>query len=175
MRDVITRAESEYDLVLVDTPPTSVVSDAIPLVREVDGVIVVVRLGKSTREAVLHLRNQLENLNAPTLGVVVNALASEGGGYGYGYAYGYAYGETTNGKPATAAASPPVVAAPSGPAREPTAPAHAKTGRNGEASGPKARVPSSGPATATAVPSGKAPQRGWRQFVRSTLQNRPRD
>jgi capsular exopolysaccharide synthesis family protein len=91
MRSVLREAEEKYDLVVVDTPPTSVVSDAIPLIREVSGVIVVTRLGKSTRESVAHLRKQLDHLDAPTLGVVVNAFNAEGGGYGYGYSYGYGY------------------------------------------------------------------------------------
>jgi capsular exopolysaccharide synthesis family protein len=95
MRAVLREAEERYDLVVVDTPPTSVVSDAIPLIREVSGVIVVTRLGKSTRESVAQLRNQLVHLNAPTLGVVVNAFKSDHGGYGYGYGYGYESSEAT--------------------------------------------------------------------------------
>lgn len=91
MRELIKEAEGGYDLVVIDTPPTSVVSDAIPLLSEVGGVVVVGRLGKSTREAVGHLKNQLENLDAPTLGVVVNAMRAGRDPYGYGYAYGYAY------------------------------------------------------------------------------------
>jgi capsular exopolysaccharide synthesis family protein len=93
MRELVRQAQSDYDLVVIDTPPTSVVSDAIPLVKQVSGVIVVVRLGQSTREAVLHLRDQLEHLGAPTLGVVVNALSRDGA-YGYGYGYGYAEGNS---------------------------------------------------------------------------------
>jgi hypothetical protein len=89
MHDIIKEAESEYDLVVIDTPPTSVVSDAIPLVKQVSGVIVVCRLGKTTRESATHLRNQLVNLEANTLGVVVNSIGRLGGYYGYGYGYGY--------------------------------------------------------------------------------------
>lgn len=88
MRDLLVTACADYDLVILDTPPTSVVSDAIPLVRQVDGVIVVGRLGRSRRESMLHLRDQLENLDAPTLGVVVNGFRIETGAYGYGYGYG---------------------------------------------------------------------------------------
>jgi polysaccharide biosynthesis transport protein len=106
MREVIRSAEREYDLVVVDTPPTSVVSDAIPLVKEVSGVIVVGRLGSTTRDSAGHLHRQLQNLNAHTLGVVVNAVGRDRGGYGYGYGYGYgAYGENTNGQRASAVGS----------------------------------------------------------------------
>jgi succinoglycan biosynthesis transport protein ExoP len=95
MRQIIKRAEQHYDLVVIDTPPTSVVSDAIPLVKEVSGVIVVTRLGKTTRESAAGLRGQLENLDAHTLGVVVNSIGKTGA-YGYGYGgYGYGYGPLT--------------------------------------------------------------------------------
>ncbi|MEA2495171.1 MAG: tyrosine-protein kinase [Thermoleophilaceae bacterium] len=89
MRELITHAESVYDLVVIDTPPTSVVSDAIPLVSEVSGVIVVARVGHTKRESANHLHNQLENLRANTLGVVVNSVGRRQTGYGYGYGYGY--------------------------------------------------------------------------------------
>ena len=60
-----------YDLVIVDTPPT-VVSDAMPILEHVGGVVVVGRLGLSTDESLIGLREQLDHLDAPTLGVVVN-------------------------------------------------------------------------------------------------------
>lgn len=102
MHDLIDRAEREYEFVVIDTPPTSVVPDAIPLVKRVGGVIVVGRLAKSTRESVTNLRDQLQNLDAPTLGVVVNAIGSDADGYGYGYGYGSSYGPQ-DGKSASAA------------------------------------------------------------------------
>jgi Mrp family chromosome partitioning ATPase len=79
-----------YDLVIVDTPPVSVVADAMPIVAKVDGVIVVSWIGASTRDGAHHLRSELESLAAPTLGVVVNRVsASANGYYGYGYGYGH--------------------------------------------------------------------------------------
>jgi len=86
MRQVLRAAEDRYDLVVVDTPPTAVVSDAIPLVNEVSGVLVVGRLGKTSRDAAIHLVHQLDNLEARVLGVVVNGVP-QGRGYGYGYGY----------------------------------------------------------------------------------------
>src|SRR3954468_13123863 len=93
MRQVLKAVGEKYDLVVIDTPPTSVVSDAIPLVKSVDGVLVVARLGKTTRDASVHLRDQLNNLGAYVLGVVVNSVtrgSMSGYAYGYGYGYGYA-------------------------------------------------------------------------------------
>jgi receptor protein-tyrosine kinase len=91
MHQIINAAEKAYDLVIIDTPPTSVVSDAIPLVRLVSGVLVVTRLGKTTKDAAHHLRQQLENLDGNVLGVVVNS-ASRRAGYGPQLGYEYTYG-----------------------------------------------------------------------------------
>jgi succinoglycan biosynthesis transport protein ExoP len=91
MRDVIAAAERTYDLFVIDTPPASVVSDAIPLLSQVGGVIVVARLAKTTRDAAAHLGTQLRNLDARVLGVVVNGVGSDSDTYGYGYGYAAKY------------------------------------------------------------------------------------
>jgi capsular exopolysaccharide synthesis family protein len=85
MATLIRDAEMHYDLVVVDTPPVTVVPDAIPLIRHVDGVILVSRLGKTTREAAERVRSHLDNLGAPTLGIVVNGIDSGETLYGYAY------------------------------------------------------------------------------------------
>ena len=102
MRDLHAELRERYDLIVFDTAPMGVVSDAFPLLREVDGVIVVTRLGQSTRDHAERLREQLERLEAPTLGVVANGMkVRRGGRYGYGYGYGGYYGEPEKPKSAT--------------------------------------------------------------------------
>lgn len=88
MVDLLSSLSERFDLVIVDTAPTTAVSDAIPLLQHVSGVIVVNRVDRVTRDAARHLRQGLANLNAPVLGIVANAI-SGGDGYGYGYGYGY--------------------------------------------------------------------------------------
>ena len=85
MRMLIQEAERDYDLVVIDTPPTFVVPDAVPLVNQVSGVIVVARLGVTMRDTARKLREQLDNLNAPTLGLVVNSVDHWRTRYGYLY------------------------------------------------------------------------------------------
>lgn len=85
MAEFIREAERQYELVVVDTPPASLISDAIPLVKKVTGVLVVTRLGLSTREGAVRLRDQLRNLDAPPLGIIVNATRTAGAYYGYSY------------------------------------------------------------------------------------------
>ncbi len=91
MRELVSLAEAAYDLVVIDTPPTSIVSDAIPIIRSVGGVLVVTRLRKSTRSEVAHLHEQLRNLDAPTLGIVINGVESSDGYYGAAFESARAY------------------------------------------------------------------------------------
>lgn len=89
MIELLRGLSEQFDLVIIDSPPTSVVSDAIPLMRLVTGAVIVSRIGVTTRDTTRHLREQLRKLNAPALGVVANAVHAKGGGY-YGYQYAYA-------------------------------------------------------------------------------------
>ncbi len=86
MRDLLAEAEGSYDFVVVDTPPILVVADAIPLVSAVSGVLAVSGLGVSTRGAATDLAEQLERMEAATLGLVANFATNKGRSYeGYGY------------------------------------------------------------------------------------------
>ena len=92
MSEFLSWAAEHYELVVIDTPPIAVVSDAIPLLTKVDGVIIVSQLGKNTRDAAAFLRDRLLGINAPLLGVVANGVKAKGEtGYGVGYGYGYGY------------------------------------------------------------------------------------
>jgi Mrp family chromosome partitioning ATPase len=89
MRELIREAERDYDLVVIDAPPITTVSDAIPLLSQVSGVIVVSRIGSNTRPLMKRLSEQLRNLDAPVLGVVANFASLRDELY-YGYGYGHA-------------------------------------------------------------------------------------
>lgn len=90
MEDLLTWARSQYELIVVDTAPLIVVADSIPLMNRVDGVMVVTRLGLSTRDAASRLRDRLAGLEAPVLGIVVNDASRRGAYEAYGYDSSYA-------------------------------------------------------------------------------------
>jgi capsular exopolysaccharide synthesis family protein len=91
MENLLDGARSTYDLVVVDTPPLTVVSDAFPLLGKVDGVIIVGRVGRNRRDVAVRLHETLVAAGAPLLGVVANGFkAPRRGSYGYGYSYDYA-------------------------------------------------------------------------------------
>jgi Mrp family chromosome partitioning ATPase len=66
------------DLVVIDTPPLTVVSDGFPLLTKVDGVVIVGWIGRSRRDAAEQLHQVLADSGAPLLGVIANDSKSGG-------------------------------------------------------------------------------------------------
>jgi capsular exopolysaccharide synthesis family protein len=83
MRTVLIAARRYADVVLLDSPPILATSDAAYLMPAVDGVLVVVRAGKTTAEVVARTSEVLERLGAPGLGVVLNGSTSVPSPRGY--------------------------------------------------------------------------------------------
>jgi capsular exopolysaccharide synthesis family protein len=79
--DFIERALEEYDHVIFDSGPLLLVSETSALAPRVDGVVTVVRARGNSRGMLQRLRDQLRQLKAENLGVVLNAVRSQTGGY----------------------------------------------------------------------------------------------
>jgi capsular exopolysaccharide synthesis family protein len=92
MREVLEEARHAFDVVLFDSPPLLAVTDAAVLSTMVDGAILVVRMGNTSREAVRRAASQLRAVHSRVLGAVLNDIDASSGGYysGYGY-YAYTY------------------------------------------------------------------------------------
>ncbi|MEO6726873.1 MAG: polysaccharide biosynthesis tyrosine autokinase [Blastocatellia bacterium] len=80
-----------FDHILIDSPPITSVTDPILLSRMVDGVIMVIHGGKSSREMVAHARQELQYVGAKILGVVLNNVNLSRDGYDYYYYRRYQY------------------------------------------------------------------------------------
>lgn len=94
-QEVLEEIKKHYDLVLIDTPPLLAVSDPAVVAPRVDGVILVLRLGRFARPQAERAKDILTTLGAKMLGVVVNFVEDQKENsyrYGYGYGYGYSYG-----------------------------------------------------------------------------------
>jgi capsular exopolysaccharide synthesis family protein len=89
MQALLQRTRSTYDLVVIDTPPLTAVSDAFPLLGKVDGVVIVGRVGRNRRDVAERLHETLTGAGAPLLGVIANGFRSGRMGP-YGYTYDYA-------------------------------------------------------------------------------------
>lgn len=93
MRNMLAMLSERYDHILIDSPPLMNVTDPVILSRMVDGVILVVHGGKSTRYVVCRARQELAGVGAKIFGVVLNNVDLRHEGYSdYYYArspYGY--------------------------------------------------------------------------------------
>ncbi|HLN60790.1 MAG TPA: CpsD/CapB family tyrosine-protein kinase [Symbiobacteriaceae bacterium] len=86
MAALLERLKAEYDLVLIDSPPVLAVTDAAVLAPRTDGVVLVIRAGRTDRRAVQRARTALETVHARVLGTVLGGVAqSEKEGYYYAY------------------------------------------------------------------------------------------
>lgn len=90
-----------YDRVILDSPPTSAVTDPAVLGNLADGVVMIIKAGETTRDSAIHARRQLMSAKARLVGVVVNAIDFSNPAYGYEYYYRnyYRYGYTYGGGP----------------------------------------------------------------------------
>jgi capsular exopolysaccharide synthesis family protein len=97
MRRMLQKLSEHFDHILIDSPPVSSVTDPVILSRLVDGVIMVIHGGKSSRELVSHARQELQNVGAKIFGVVLNNVSLDRDGYDYYYyrRYQYEYGRDT--------------------------------------------------------------------------------
>jgi capsular exopolysaccharide synthesis family protein len=102
MEVLLERAKSTYDLVVIDTAPLAAVSDAFPLLRKVDGVIIVGRVGRNRRDVAERLHETLASTGAPLLGVIANGFKAR---RLRSYGYSYDYGHTGAGRPSSAGVS----------------------------------------------------------------------
>jgi capsular exopolysaccharide synthesis family protein len=90
-RQILEQCKRDYARVVMDSPPAGFVTDPAILGNLADGVVLVVRAGHTTREAVSFARRQLNDARARILGVVINRTDRRTGGYGY-YSYYAPYG-----------------------------------------------------------------------------------
>lgn len=80
MLELLEQLQIEYDLVIVDTPAALAVSDAVPLMRAVSGVVLVARMNRSNRATIQRLRKIIEAAHGTLIGVVATGVTS-GPGY----------------------------------------------------------------------------------------------
>lgn len=110
MSDLLEKLKDIADLVILDTPPSAVLVDAVMLVRHVDAIAYVIMSDYARRRYIIDGIEELTGSGAPLAGCILNGgqtNTSKGyygyygryghyghySGYGYrGYGYGYGYG-----------------------------------------------------------------------------------
>lgn len=98
MKNFIEEMHEEYDMIILDTPPIGAVTDGAILSTIVDGTILVCSVGESDINAAKRAKDLLDKVNANILGVVLNKVPIDDGGYykyHYSEYYDYSYDDTS--------------------------------------------------------------------------------
>jgi polysaccharide biosynthesis transport protein len=93
---ILAEMAGSYDRVIIDSPPIGVVADAVVMATHMDGTLMVLKAGQTSRDVARQAVRQLSDVKAPLFGAVLNDLDltdQKYGQYAYYYRYGYYYGE----------------------------------------------------------------------------------
>jgi Mrp family chromosome partitioning ATPase len=110
MSEILKLLSDQFNTVIVDSPPTLLVTDAMVLAQRVDGVLLVVKPSVTKWASLRHAIEQLQRVKANLLGIVVNDVNVGRSRYYYyrGYykqKYGKGYHYAENDAPEMAAES----------------------------------------------------------------------
>jgi capsular exopolysaccharide synthesis family protein len=100
VEEIFRSLRERFDVILIDTPPAVLVTDAMIMSRYADAVVLVVAQGRTRRRSLGRTRELCAQVDAPVIGTILNGAATKGAdayGYGYGYRYGrygYGYGQS---------------------------------------------------------------------------------
>ena len=88
MRALLEEWKAEYDHVIIDSAPTLLVTDSVLIAQRVDMVLLVSRIGVTSRAGLRRASELLHTGKASISGIVVNDTGAGDHYYGYGYSYG---------------------------------------------------------------------------------------
>jgi len=91
---------SQYDVVIIDSPPAFLVTDAVSISLKSDAVVWVSQVDHVTRPYLARAARMIERDGMPVVGIVANRIRKGVAGYGYGYEYAFTgtyYGEDQSG------------------------------------------------------------------------------
>ncbi len=71
MRRILETLKAQFDLVIIDTPPVLSVSDSSILAAQADGVLLMVKAGRTQLKTILEAKARLEQVKATLLGCVL--------------------------------------------------------------------------------------------------------
>lgn len=111
MEKLLDKLKLQYDYILIDTPPVTVVTDAVALSGYVSGIMLIVREGFTNYESIDQALSLLNIAKAKLIGFFINDIdamsmnyGSYRSGYGKGYktkydnGYGYSYSDRSTKK-----------------------------------------------------------------------------
>lgn len=87
MRQLLEQLQQRADIILLDSPPVTVLSDATILSTQSDGVLLILDSGKTRAEIAKRAVTALRQVNAHIIGALLNRMPARGSGYYYYYYY----------------------------------------------------------------------------------------
>jgi polysaccharide biosynthesis transport protein len=96
MRRLLTILTKRFNHVIIDSPPIAAFTDGVLISRATDGVLIVVHGGKSSSAVVRRSCQQLRNVGAKVLGVVMNKIDPRSDSDYYYYSYYSSYYHYSN-------------------------------------------------------------------------------
>ena len=84
---IVKALEDKYERIIIDTPPVLAAADAGIISHLTDGAVLVVKIGKTTRDALRLAISNLTSSGAKILGTIINGVSSKGSSYYYYYYY----------------------------------------------------------------------------------------
>lgn len=92
IKNIFEKLRDMADYVIVDTPPSGMLSDAESFIRYSDGVIYVIKADYASRSQIIDNIQSLSENRAEMIGYVIGGVRQTVGNYGYGYGSKYGYG-----------------------------------------------------------------------------------
>jgi capsular exopolysaccharide synthesis family protein len=86
---LLQQLRSSYDIVLIDSPPVLLVTDAVSISAKVDAAVWIAQAGVVTRQHLASAANLIERNGMPVMGFIVNRMNRRLAGYGYEYTCSY--------------------------------------------------------------------------------------
>jgi capsular exopolysaccharide synthesis family protein len=74
---ILSEAEEEYSLIVIDAPPMLGFSEPLQLAALVDGVVIIARAGRTNRKDVATMLHTLRRLSARVVGIVLNGVTKD--------------------------------------------------------------------------------------------------
>ena len=82
---MINKLRKDYDYIIIDSAPANVVSDAIGILEDIDGVLLVARYRKTKKRSVYSVCKKINQANGKIIGVVFNGVELNSNSYYYYY------------------------------------------------------------------------------------------
>ncbi|MCS6916423.1 MAG: polysaccharide biosynthesis tyrosine autokinase [Chitinophagales bacterium] len=90
--ELLEELKKVYDVLVIDTPPVGIVTDALNLIKKADVPIYLIRADYSSRSFLNNVNHLYHDHQINRLAIVLNDMGEGASAYSYNYGYGYGYG-----------------------------------------------------------------------------------